>query len=109
MGEYHDWVWPGRETRWGTKKGVVRGKACRIHENLSTPAAGNEIGDPGAKHLSVALAKCPNMHNLDLSGQWVTSCLGAVRWEVGFGRGMCTDGGRKNGKTESAAGRDGEK
>ena len=45
----------------------------------STTAAGNYIGVPGGKDLSAALAKCPNLHKLNLSGQWVASCLGAVR------------------------------
>ena len=66
-------------------------------------AAGNEIGDPGVKHLSVLLAKCPNLHTLNLSGQWVASCLSVVRWEAGVGWGMCTDGGRRNVKAERAA------
>ena len=62
-----------------TKEGAVRAKTCRIHEHLSTTAAGNKIGDPGAKHLSVVgLVKCPNLHTLNLSGQWVISCLSVV-------------------------------
>ena len=69
----------------GTIEGVEKSKACHIHEHLSTTAPGNGIGGPGAKGLSMALAKCPNLHTLDLSGQWVASCLSAVRWEAGFG------------------------
>ena len=54
-------------------------KACRIHEHLSTTAAGNYIRALGAKHLSVALANCPNLRTLNLSGQWVASCLSGRR------------------------------
>ena len=53
----------------GMKDSLARASANRIHEHLSTTAAGNEIGGPGAKDLSVALAKCPNLHALNLSGQ----------------------------------------
>ena len=55
-----------------TNEDVVRAKVCHIHKPLSTPAADHSISDPGAKDLSVALAKCPNLHTLDLSGQWIT-------------------------------------
>ena len=41
--------------------------------------------------LIVALTKYPNLHMLDLSGQWVLGCLSSVRWGAGFGRIMCTD------------------
>ena len=61
-----------------TKEGMVMAKARRIHKHMSITTAGNEIGDPGANHLSVALAMCPNLHTLNLSGQWVASCLSAV-------------------------------
>ena len=53
----------------GTIEAVSRAKACRIHEHLSTTVAGNGIASLGAKGLSMALAKCPNLHTLDLSGQ----------------------------------------
>ena len=33
------------------------------------PPAGNNIGDPGAKDLSVFLANCPKLHTLNLSGE----------------------------------------
>ena len=82
-----------------TKEGMVMAKACRIHKHMSTTAAGNKIGAPGAKDISVALAKCSNLHSLNLSGQWVASCLGAVRWKAGFARGLCRDGGRIRRKT----------
>ena len=52
-----------------TKEGMLRAKACRIHEHLSTTVAGNIIGGPWTKDLSVALPKCPNLHTLNLSGQ----------------------------------------
>ena len=63
-----------------TKEGMVRAKARRNrnHEPLSTTAAGNEIGFLGANELRVALAVCPNLHTLNLSGQWVASCLSWV-------------------------------
>ena len=82
------------------KENVVRAKACRIHAHLLTTAADNKIGFVGGTKLSLALAKCPNLHTLNLSGQWVASCLSVVRWEAGFARGLCTDRGRRNGKTE---------
>ena len=53
-------------------------KARLIHERLSTTVAGKKISKPEAKDLSVAMANCPNLHTLNLSGQWVASCLSAV-------------------------------
>ena len=81
------WAWPSRKKRGegGAKEGVARTKACRIHKHLSNTAADSKIGGPGAKDLSVALANCPNLHTLDLSRQWVASCLSWGRWEAGFG------------------------
>ena len=54
-----------------TKEGMLRAKACRIHEYLSTITAGNKIGGLGGKDLGVALALaiCRNLHTLNLSGQ----------------------------------------
>ena len=63
----------------------VMAKACRIHKHMSTTAAGNKIGAPGGKDISVALAKCSNLHTLNLSGQWVAwSEYGAM------GAGICS-------------------
>ena len=79
----------------GGRKGMWQGQRRAIFTSIcQPPAAGNEIGDPGVKHLSLVLAKCPNLHTLNFSGQWVTYRLSAVRWEARFGRGMCTDRGR---------------
>ena len=75
-----DMVGCGRAGKIGgrTKEGMVMAKACRIHKHMSTTAAGNKIGTPGGKDLSAALANCPNLHTLNLSGQWVASCLSWV-------------------------------
>ena len=62
----------------GTKEGMVMAKARRIHKHMSITTAGNEIGFLGANELRVALAVCPNLHTLNLSGQWVASCLSWV-------------------------------
>ena len=71
----------------GTKEGVARVKSCRIHENLSTTAAGNDIHALGANYLSVALAKRPNLHALNLSGQWfAVSKHGAMIWSMSLQR-----------------------
>ena len=51
------------------QEGVMRAKAHRTHEHVSTIVADNNIGAPGAKDLSVALTKCPNLHTLVLSSQ----------------------------------------
>ena len=65
----------------GTIEGVARVNSCRIHEHLSTTAAGNDIHALGAKYLSVALAKRPNLRALNLSGQWfAVSEYGAMIW-----------------------------
>ena len=57
----------------GEGKGVPYSRAC------APPSADNKIGDRGVKGLSVALAKCPNLHTLELRGQ----CWPCVRVRCG--------------------------
>ena len=62
--------------RWETQEGWWRGQpgekgVCRTHEHgvCVTPSAGNNMGAADAKVPSVALAKCPNLHTLDLGSE----------------------------------------
>ena len=76
--------------RWESQEGWWRGQpgekgVCRTHEHgvCVTPSAGNNIGAAGAKVLSVALAKCPNLRALDLSrAYWLR--LGRARKNTGW-------------------------
>ena len=79
MDERHGCLWSSREKTVGGGKSVCQGqKACSIHAHLSTTAAGNKVGSKRIKAVSVALAKCPNLHTLNLSGQWMTYSLSAA-------------------------------
>ena len=70
MEERYGWVWPSREA-WGRdERGRGESKGVPYSQAFINPcAAGNKIGDPGVKYLSLALAKCPNLCTLNLSGQ----------------------------------------
>ena len=82
----------GRKSSWQEQSRTIF--TC-IH--FPTTASGNEIGDEGAEDLSVALAKCPNLHTLNLSGQWLASCVECGAMACGMRDfNVRTGGGRRN-------------
>ena len=51
------------------QRGCVEGKGVPYSRACAPPSADNKIGGWAAEYLSVALAKCPNLHALNLGRQ----------------------------------------